>query len=125
MLFDTDVLIWVFRGNQKAANVVDKDADRCISVVTFMELLEGTRNRQEVRVIKNFLAQFNFQTLPLTENIGHRAAIYMEEYGLKAGMRLADALIAATAVENNMALCTGNQRHYRPVEEVEVRAFRA
>ena len=55
-----------------------------------------------------------FQMLPLTENTGHRASIYMEEYGLSVSMCMADALIAATAIEANQTLLTGNDKYHNP-----------
>jgi predicted nucleic acid-binding protein len=125
MIFDTDVLIWVLRGNAKAARTVDETDARAISVVTYMELLQGARDKAEVRAIKSFLADMNFQTLPLTENTGHRASIYMEEYGLSAAMSMTDALIAATAVEANEPLITGNDKHYKIIKELELKRFRA
>jgi predicted nucleic acid-binding protein len=124
MIFDTDILIWLFRGNEKAARLVDRTEERRISVVTYMELLQGARNRQEVRQIKTFLSYTAFEVLPLSENIGHRASIYMEEYGLKTAMGVADAIIAATAVERDSSLCTGNQRHYKSIVELEIKVFR-
>jgi len=124
MLFDTDVLIWVFRGNAKAAARVEECADRRISIVTLMELLQGARDRREVRLVKSFLQDFDFKTVPLTENIGHRAAIYMEQYVLKSRLRMADALIAATAVETNLALLSGDTKHYRALADLELVAFR-
>ncbi len=33
MLIDTDVLVWVFRGNTKAASAVNDDEDRVVSIV--------------------------------------------------------------------------------------------
>ncbi|MBK9237951.1 MAG: hypothetical protein IPO19_18990 [Rhodoferax sp.] len=39
------------------------------------------------------------------------------------GMRLADALIAATAIEHGMPLLTGNLKHFLPVAELTVEAF--
>ena len=124
MLFDTDVLIWVLRGSVKAARLVDETRDRHISVVTLMELLQGARDKHEMRLIKRFVAELGFQTLPLTENIGHRAVIYMEEHGLSSGLRVADALIAATAAENSLTLCSGDRSHYRPLSELVLKAFR-
>ncbi|MBN2560321.1 MAG: type II toxin-antitoxin system VapC family toxin [Phycisphaerae bacterium] len=121
MIFDTDVLIWVLRGNARAAKAVDASAARSISVVTYMELLQGARNKREIKAIKGFLTDLRFQTLPLTENVGHRASIYMEEYGLTVDMSMPDALIAATAVENHELLLTGNQKHYKSVNELELR----
>ena len=58
MLFDTDVLIWFLRGHARAAKVVDEAVDRAVSVVTCMELLQGARNKPEIKIIKSFLAEF-------------------------------------------------------------------
>jgi predicted nucleic acid-binding protein len=124
MVFDTDVLIWVLRGNAKAARTVDRAAARAISVVTYMELLQGARNSREVKAIKSFLADLQFHLLPLTENIGHRASIYMEEYGLSGAMSMGDALIGATAVENHQQFLTGNGKHYKAINELDLKVFR-
>ena len=124
MLVDTDVLIWVLRGNPKAARAVDAAPQRAVSVITYMELLQGARDKREVKTIKSFLADMQFRMLPLAENIGHRASIYLEEYGLSVAMTFADALIAAAAVEANEALLTANDKHYRPIKELQIKRFR-
>ena len=124
MLFDTDVLIWVLRGNAKAAKAVDDADARALAVVAYMELLQGAPDKAEVRAIKSFLTDMQFALLPLTENIGHRASIYMEEYGLSISMSMADALIAATAIEANELLITGNDKHYKAIKELELKRFR-
>lgn len=77
-----------------------------------------------MREIKHFLNDHAIQTLPLTENIGHRASVYMEEYTLKTALSLADALIAATAVERHLTLCTANRKHYRAINELDMETFR-
>ena len=124
MLFDTDILIWVQRGNTRAADLIDSADDRYISIQTFMELLQSAQNKQQHRVIKKFITDYNFSVLPLTENIGHRALIYVEEYGLSHSMRAGDALIAATAIENNLALCTANEKHFRAIKDLELKIFK-
>jgi len=124
MVFDTDVLIWFFQGNPAAAKAIGKAKSRSLSIVNYMELLQGARNREEMKLIKSFIKDFGFELLPLSENVGHRAAIYIEEYALKAGLRLADALIAAAAVENHEKLCTGNRKHYQAINDLEIALFK-
>ena len=124
MLFDTDVLIWIQRGNVKAARLVDRADERLISVQTFMELLQAARDKGQHAIIKRYLADLSFSVLPLTENIGHRALVYVEEYGLSSGMRAGDAIVAATATENGLTLATGNAHHFRPVKGLALRIFR-
>lgn len=123
MLFDTDILIWAQRKNTRAFDLIGNAPERSISVQSYMELLQGARNHAEIRIIKSFLSEMDFRTLPLTENIGHRALIYVEEYALTSGIRSADALIAATAVENNLTLATSNQKHFKAVKELKLRVF--
>ena len=124
MLFDTDILIWIQRGSHRAAGLVEKEEERCISVLTYMELLQGASNKRQHEHILDFLREFSFHVLPLNENIGHRAAIYIEEYSLSHGLRSGDAIIAATATENGLTLCTSNLKHYRPIKELKLRVFK-
>jgi predicted nucleic acid-binding protein len=124
MIFDTDIFIWVQRGNAKAAALIDGTKDRFLSVQTYMELLQCAKDKQQLRLVKRFISDFRFSVLPLTENIGHRALVYVEEYGLSSGMRAGDAIIAATASENGMQLATGNAKHFKVVKELELKVFR-
>ena len=124
MLFDTDILIWIQRGNHRAAALVEGEEERCISVLTYMELLQGAREKRQHELILDFLREYSFRVLPLSENIGHRAAIYIEEYSLSHGLWAGDAMIAATATENGLTLCTTNARHYRPIKELKLRVFK-
>ena len=124
MIFDTDVLIWIQRGSEKAARVVDRSIDRYISIVTYMELLQAATNKKQHEYISDFLKEFGFQTLPLTESIGHRAAVYVEEYSLSHGIRAIDAIIAATATENHLPLCSGNAKHFKAIEGLKFKLFR-
>lgn len=124
MVFDTDVLIWCLRGNARAAQAVQREDSRAVSVVGYMELLQGAKDRRELGLIRAFLKDLGFAMLPLTEAIGHRAAIYMEEYTLKGALSMPDALVAATAVDADQTLCTANTKHFRQIAELSVKQFR-
>ena len=124
MLFDTDVIIWALRRNDKAVRKIDSTEVLQISAVTYMELLKGARDKQELRNLKQTLQMLSFEIIPISENISHRAMIYIEEYGLSSGMDLPDALIAATAVENDFTLCTANDKHYKVISNIELDTFR-
>ena len=123
MIFDTDILIWVQRGNRKAASLIDKCEARHLSIQSYMELLQGAKNKAHHKNVKDFICEFGFSILPLTENIGHRALIYVEEYALSANMRAGDAIIAATAVENNLVLASSNAKHFKAVKELSLKIF--
>lgn len=124
MLFDTDIFIWVQRGNEKAARLMERSELRHLSIQTYMELLQCAENRTQHEYVKNFITSYNFIVLPFTENIGHRASIYIEEYTMSSGLRAGDAIIAATAVENNMPLASGNTKHFRAIKDLKLKAFK-
>lgn len=124
MIFDTDIFIWAQRGNEKAARLFEKTEEKCLSIQTYMELLQCAENKTQHKIVKDFLSSFGFIALPFTENIGHRASIYIEEYTLSSGLRSGDAIIAATAVENNMTLSSSNVKHFRTIKELKLKAFK-
>jgi len=47
-----------------------------------------------------------------------------EKHFLSHSLRLADALIAATAITCGLPLLTGNDKHYRIIKELTVKLFR-
>ncbi len=124
MIFDTDIFIWIERGHAKAAIMVEHADERFISVQTYLELLQCAQDKAQHDRTKQFLKDFGFRVLPLSENIGHRAAVYIEEYTLSHGLRAGDALIAATATEHNMVLCSSNTKHFKPIKDLKVKVLR-
>ena len=124
MIFDSDVLIWAARGDLSAARIIDATENRVLSIISFMELLQGARSKVEVRGIRQSLLTLQFQIIPLSESIGTNAAALIEQYSLTNGIQVADALIAATALEVGDSLCTGNVKHFRPLRRLSLVAFR-
>jgi len=121
-LVDTDVLIWYLRGNEKAKNIL-KNLDFAISIVTYMEIIQGIRNKKELNIFRKFIKTWGIQVIYISEEISSKAAFYMEEFALSHSMAMADSLIAATASVNGLILLTGNDKHYRFLD-IEIEVFR-
>jgi len=124
ILIDTDVIIWHMRGNEKARATIYQIESPAISIVTQMELVQGLRNKQEQVLLHRFLEQLGFDVLPVSELISHRALFLMEEWRLSHQMLMADALIAATAIEHGLSLLSGNEKHYRFLKMLTLKGFK-
>ena len=74
-----------------------------ISVITYMEMVQGTRDKEELKHFKKALSILNVGILPINELISTKAMFFVEQYALSHSMELADALIGATAIVNARA----------------------
>ena len=99
MIFDSDVVIWDSRGGSKAASWINAVSDPAMSAVTLMEVLQGTRSIREMQQTRQLIRVLQFRVLPLSEAIGDAATALIEEHALSSGLQVADALIAATALD--------------------------
>ncbi len=124
MLVDTDVLIWNLRGHVAAADLLDDSPGFALSAVTWMELVQGCRDGAELRALRRALRYWQAEIVHIDVSISARACFLVEEHALAHSLRLADALIGATALETGLPLMTANDRHYRCIEGLEVRVFR-
>jgi predicted nucleic acid-binding protein len=124
VIFDTDILIWVFRQDRAATDFVNSEPDRAASIVTLMELLAGVKSKAELMTTRQFFVDLEIRIIPVNEQISYLAANLIEDHRLADGLDVADALIAATARETGETLATANFRHFRGVPNLSVRAFR-
>ena len=123
MLVDTDVLIWHLRGYPQATQKLDGFSALTISAVTYMELLQGLRSKAEMNALQQSLAMRHTQRLPLTPAITEQAMALMEGMVLSDGLQMGDALIAATALEHQLPLLTGNVKHFSAIANLRVERF--
>ena len=63
MIVDTDVLIWYLKGNDNAFDVIEDLNNFSISVVTYMELVQGMRNKKELNSLRQALKIWDTQVL--------------------------------------------------------------
>ncbi len=124
MLIDTDVLIWYLRGNNKAAKIIEGHQGFFISVVNYMELVQGIRNKQELTELRKALRVWKTQMLYINEEISAKAMFFIERYYLSHSLEMADALIAATALVNGVSILTANHKHYSVIKELDLAVFR-
>ncbi len=123
MIIDTDVLIWYLRGDEGARKAVDEAVPFSISVITYMELMQGMRSKAESRAFQRQMQRWNVEIVQISREVSSRAMFYSQEYALSHSMELADALIAATVVQSGEVLLTANDRHYKYIPTMECKRF--
>lgn len=124
MLIDTDVLIWYLRGNERAREVIEGLPSFSISAITYMELVQGMRNQKELVELRKALRNWRAEIIYLNEEISTKAMFLVERHYLNASVRLADALIASTALSSGLKILTANDKHYKVIDQLEIEIFR-
>lgn len=78
LLVDTDVLIWHLRGYPSATRRLDDLDVLTLSAVSYLELLQGMRNKAELAAVKNMLERRAARLLLVSETITMQATGLME-----------------------------------------------
>jgi toxin FitB len=110
VLVDTDVFVDHLRG---AAALVPGKHRLHYSVVTRAELFAGT---SATDLVTRLLA--SFRELAVDRPIAERAGRIKRE----TGVRMPDALIAATALEHRLSIATRNSRDFQAVRGLRLRS---
>lgn len=114
-LFDTNILIDYLYGVPEAELACDHYVDKAISVVTWMEIMEGVADDEAERLlVEAFLGQF--ELVPIDHQVAMEASRVREAHA----MRLPDAVILATATLSGRVLVTCDTRDFAPGEMVLV-----
>ena len=109
LLVDTDVFIDHLRG----ARALKPGRNRVhYSVITRCELLSGAVGSALVQRLLD-----PFRELAVGRSVADRAGRIRRETGIATP----DALIAATAIEHDLALVTRNRKHFEPVKQLRIR----
>ena len=124
MIVDTDVIIWYMRDHPKAVRLLDSNKGFLISVVTYMELVQGMRNKEELKALKTALKLWKVKILQIDEAISTKSMFYVEQYFLSHSLQIADALIGSTAILHQLPLHTGNFKHFSVFKKIDIHPFR-
>jgi len=120
ILCDTNIIIELLKGNEKLISYVEKLGldNIAISSVTLMELYFGVFNKTELQQIKKYMQ--GIPVLHIATNISETAVSLIEQYAKSHTLNIPDALIAATAIENNLKLLTLNVKDFKYISELKL-----
>jgi predicted nucleic acid-binding protein len=121
ILFDTNILIDLSNEDiltlQKVKELELTDSFS-ISIITYLELIQGCRNKHELSKLKKFLS--HFEILYINENISKLSFRLMETYYLSHGLLIPDSLIAATAIIYQLQFYTKNSKDFKYIPEIQL-----
>lgn len=113
---DTNVLSKVFKGDLSATRYVE-NLDAVIDTTVYFECLQGSKSNYEKRVIEKYLTRFSL--LPITPASSIKAIELIRSYSNSHGLLLPDALIAASALENDLTIVTYNGGDFKFIQDLK------
>ena len=116
-LLDTNILSKIFYGNVDVKNFVDNLVEG-IETIVYIECIQGSISNLDKRRIKRSLHNLKFY--PLINDIAQKAIELIDTYSNSHGLLLADAMIAATALEYNLTLITYNTKHFQFIKGLKL-----
>ena len=120
ILCDTNILIEFYKNHQEVVQELRHIGQDQIAVnaVTQAELYFGALNKVELARIKRHLALLH--PLPIDIPTTNQFLILMETYALSHKLSLPDALIAASALVNDLELYTLNLRDFQFITDLKL-----
>jgi predicted nucleic acid-binding protein len=113
---DTNVFSRIFKGNAQLKQFIEINSSVVCSTI-YIENIQGSKSNQEKRFIKKYLD--NFPLLLVDSDISARAIQLIDAYSNSNGLLLADALIAATALENDLTVLTYNVDDFKFIKDLK------
>ena len=113
-LIDSDVLLDFLDGFAPAGEELTRYRERCVSIISWIELIVGAKTATEEETRRAFLN--HFRILPLTSQVAEETIILRRKYRMK----LPNAIIWGTAIVENCLLVSRNRKHF-PANQPGVR----
>lgn len=119
-LLDTDVLIWILRGNEQVIETISTLKDKsplAISVISTAEIYKNIFP-SELTATEDYLNQHII--FEVDQKIAKAAGLYWQQYAKKlTNLSLTDCMIAGTANINDLILVSLNAKHF-PMKDIQV-----
>ena len=97
---------------------IDLSKNYCISSIVRLELKVGALNKRELKKINRILSKVKL--VDIDQSILDLADLLVEKYSLSHGMKIYDAIIAATCLVYDLPLWTYNQKDFRFINGLEL-----
>lgn len=123
VLLDSDILIDFSKKDPFVTERLEElqKASACyLSIISYMELLIGARNKEESRIITSFLERGGFGIIHINLTISYKAVDLIKSFALSHGLKIPDALIAATALDENLSIYTRNLKHFCHIPNLKI-----
>ena len=119
VLIDSDIVIEVLRGRDQAIltqwiALAGSSSPVLVSPITIAEIGAGALAGEMPAIARLFAP---LTCVDVNQKIGQKAGEYLRRYSKSHNLQIADALIAASAVQHQAALWTRNRKHY-PMPEL-------
>lgn len=118
-IIDTSILVDYLRGVPLAVDFLDSIELPCISVITGMEIIQGSRNKKELEINFSFLN--NFRIIEINREISKITMNLIKKYRLKYNAKILDTFIAATAINQNKKIITKNIKDFQFIKEIKIK----
>jgi tRNA(fMet)-specific endonuclease VapC len=122
-LLDTDILSEILKGVNRQVlsrsnTYLQAFGQYTISVITVMEIVRGWHRLQREDRVQRFLGAIpTTEVLSVDSSTAELAGrIYADLQRTGQLISVADSIIAATAMQHDLVLVTGNQSHYQRVQ---------
>lgn len=120
VMCDTNILIHAFN-NDKNTIVELEDIgyeNIVLSSITVMELYQGMGNKNELQWMKSKIKYYDI--IEFDERVSTMATALIEKFSLSHGLKIPDAIIAATAVIYNIELHTYNIKDFSFIPDIRL-----
>jgi len=81
-------------------------------------LIAGARSQREVADLDILISIY--EQIPPTEGVMRRAYYLMKAHAKSSGLHTLDAVIAATALEEDLTLATRNRKHFQMIRDLKL-----
>jgi predicted nucleic acid-binding protein len=118
VFIDSCILIDFLKGIEDIKNQLSQIRIPCINFIVEMELLQGAKDKRELKKIIKELNSFN--RLYFQNEIAKLSTQLLKDYALSHNLQIADAIIAATCLVYNIPLFTHNKRDFKFIPNLEL-----